>query len=211
MQGAAASGTPEPHPSQAPAAGGGVKDVIPSIAERYVVREETARRIFECLRSTGGRSCQFDIPEFGGAGQWMPGMVMIRDHADRDLKAKVDGLCSELSAIVQGSNTSAPGTLDCAGKPPAAVGTTDMGVGESWWPASFGRPAASGEQCGVRYAHFPALRRLLVQRGAHIDAYDTGEHVISGVAQAQGQGSSVTFSSNRGPVGLEQLKCVPLA
>ena len=86
-----------------------------------------------------------------------------------------------------------------------------MGGGESGWPASFGWPGARGEQGGVRYAHFPAVRRLLIQRGAHIDAYDTGDYVITGVAQAQGQSSSITFNSSRGPVHLDQFKCVPLA
>jgi hypothetical protein len=207
MQGA----IPEPHPSQSGTVDGRVKDVIPSIAQRHVVSEETARRIFECLQSTGGTACQFDIPEFGGHGQWMPGMVMIKEHANRDLKAKIDGLCSELAAIVQGSDSSAPATLQCAGKGPAVVGRTDMAVGDSWWPATFGRPAATGDQGGIRYAHFPAVHRLLVQRGAHIDAYDTGDYVIAGVAQAQGQPHSITFNSNRGPVHLDQFQCVPLA
>ena len=200
---------PEPHPSQAGAPGGGVKDVIPSVAERYVVSEETARRIYDCLKQTGGTACQFDIPEFGGHGQWMPGMVMTSDPSDRDLQAKIDGLCCELAAIVRGSDSASPGALEGGGGP-TVVGT-DMAAGESWWPASFGRAAATGEQCGIRYAHFPAVRRLLVQQGARVDAYDTGDYVISGIAQQQGAASSITFNSNRGPVGLDQLRCVPLA
>jgi hypothetical protein len=194
-----------------------VKDPVPSIAQRYLVNEETVRGIFECLRETGGKSCQFDIPELGGRGQWMPGMVMITDHANRDLKAKIDGLCCELAAVVQGSDTAAPEALHREGggggdaDAPPAVGHMDLAAGESWWPASFGRPAATGEQCGIRYAHFPAVRRLLIEQGARVDAYDTGEYVITGIAQAQGQASSITFNSNRGPVHLDQLRCVPLA
>jgi hypothetical protein len=206
MQGAA----PQPHPSQTPPPGGVVKDPIPSIAQRYLVNEQTVRHIFDCLRATGGQSCMFDIPEFGGRGQWMPGMVMITDHANRDLKSKIDGLCCELAAVVQGSDTAAPEALQSEGAPPA-VGHMDLPAGESWWPASLGHPAATGEQCGIRYAHFPAVRRLLIQEGAHVDAYDTGDYVITGIAQAQGQPSSITFNSNRGPVHVDQLKCVPLA
>jgi hypothetical protein len=201
---------PEPHPSQTPSPGGGAKDVIPSIAQRYVVSEPTVRHIYDCLRQTGGTACQFDIPEFGGRGQWMPGMVMTADPSDRDLQAKIDGLCCELAAIVRGSDTAAPASLCGEREGPTVVGT-DLVAGESWWPASFGRPAASGEQCGIRYAYFPSVRRLLLQQGARVDAYDTGHYAITGIAQQQGAASSITFTSNRGPVALDQLQCVPLA
>jgi hypothetical protein len=44
---------------------------------------------------------QFDHRELGGAGQWMPGgMTMVGDMFNHGLKAKVDGLCSELSQIL---------------------------------------------------------------------------------------------------------------
>ncbi len=71
--------------------------------------------------------------------------------------------------------------------------------------------ASSGAQNGVRYAYFPAKRRLLIQNGARIDAYDTGDHHLTGVAQQQGHSRSVTFSTSEGPVPIERFRSVPLA
>ena len=46
---------------------------------------------------------EFDHRELGGAGQWMPGgMTMVGDMFNHGLKAKVDGLCSDLSQILAG-------------------------------------------------------------------------------------------------------------
>lgn len=202
--------TPQPHPSQEPGPGPGPKDPVPSIAERYAFPEPVVRRLFESMKGSGGRQCQFDAPELGGMGQWSPGMVMTAGPSDHDLRVRIDGLCCELAAVLQGSNTAAPEAL-AHGQGAQAVGLPGVRAGESWWPASFGSPAASGEQCGVRYAYFPNVHRLLVQKGAHVEAYDTGAYAITGIAQQQGQSSSITFNSSRGPVHLDQLRCVPLA
>src|SRR4051794_11312142 len=147
-------------------------DPIPAIASRYGVSEAIVRVIHRCLQTTNGLMCQFDIPEFGGMGQWQPGQVMITRWNDHDLRAKVDGLCSEIAAIVRGSDTAAPAALS---RPPGtapAVGHVDLAAGESWWPAMYGHPSAAGAQNGVRYAYFPDKHRLLIQNGAHIEAYD---------------------------------------
>jgi hypothetical protein len=49
----------------------------------------------------GCRAAQFDYRELAGASQWMPGgMTMVGDMFNNGLKAKVDGLCSELSQIL---------------------------------------------------------------------------------------------------------------
>ncbi len=65
----------------------------------------------------------------------------------------------------------------------------------------------------MRYAFFPEKRRLLIQQGARIDAYDTADHQITGAAQQQGGGhasSSLTFATNHGPISTKELKCVRL-
>jgi hypothetical protein len=191
-------------------------DPIPTIANRYRVSEDVCRQMYTCLQQTNGLACHFEIPEFGGTGQWQPGQVMItrwheHDERAKDLRAKIDGLCSELAAIVRGSDTSAPAALS---RPPGtapAVGHVNLAAGESWWPALYGQPRASGEQSGVRYAYFPAKHRLLIQNGAHIEAYDTADFAITGVSQQQGTHRSLTFASDKGPVPLEQFRCVPLA
>jgi hypothetical protein len=187
------------------------QDVIPQIAQRYQVPEPIVRELYRQLQATGGRQCQLSCPEFGGQAQWMPGMVLVSRPTDHQLRARVDGLCSELAAIVQGSDTSAPAALNREAGTAPASGCVSLPAGESWWPASFGHPAASGDQNGIRYAYFPQYQRLLLQQGARIDAYDTGDLQITGAGRQQGNAHTLTFSTDRGPIDVKKLKCVPLA
>jgi hypothetical protein len=203
------SSIPQPHPSQLDS-GPGPKDVVPSIAERYMVDEGVVRRLMDQLKGTCATACSFDIPELGGRGQWSPGHVTGAPGADHSLRMRIDGLCSELAALIRGMDTAAPEAL-ATDPHTAPVGSRfDLAAGPSWWPASFGVPASSGDQHGVRFAFFPHVKRLLIQKGAHIEAHDTADYTITGMARAQGS-SALTFDSNRGPVGLDQLKCVPVA
>lgn len=81
---------------------------------------------------------------------------------------------------------------------------------ERWWPDDYGHPSSSGGQNGVRYAFFPEARRLLIERDGRRTAFDTGDHRIDSVS-SQGQGGgepSLTFSSQHGPVRLEDLRQV---
>ena len=83
--------------------------------------------------------------------------------------------------------------------------------GEAWYPSAFGHPNAAGAQDGVRYAYFAGPRRLVVGVGEHTTVYDTGEHVITGIAQRQwDDGGAIRFTSLRGPLSLDQLKVVPM-
>ena len=78
-----------------------------------------------------------------------------------------------------------------------------------WWPAKLGTPQAAGGQNDVRYAYFRDEKRLAVERGDDVIVYDTGDHLIHGVAQAQGAGpSSLVLTSQHGTVPLEKLKVV---
>jgi hypothetical protein len=46
---------------------------------------------------------QFSHPELGGMGQWsMGGMIMVGDMFNNGLKARVDALCNDLSALLRG-------------------------------------------------------------------------------------------------------------
>jgi hypothetical protein len=178
------------------------KDVLPEIAQRYQVPESVVRELYRQLQANGGTQCQFSCPELAGQIQWMPGVVMVSRPTDKALKARVDGLCCELAAVLSGSDTAAPAAL--------SRDWQHESTGESWWPGAFGHPATSGEQNGVRYAYFPQQRRLLLQQGARIDAYETGSYHITGAAQQQEHASPLTFASDKGPVPINQLKCVPL-
>lgn len=70
-------------------------------------------------------------------------------------------------------------------------------------PAGLGDPASTGAQNGLRYAYFPDRRRLAVDAGSGIALYDTGEHRITGVSQANG---SLGFTGPAGAVALDRLR-----
>jgi hypothetical protein len=56
--------------------------------------------LFSIVGGRGGMA-QFSHPEFGGSGQWMAGgAIMISDMFNNALKAGVDALCNELSALI---------------------------------------------------------------------------------------------------------------
>lgn len=81
------------------------------------------------------------------------------------------------------------------------------GPDASWWPKGLSKPSSSASQNGVRYAFFPDQRRLAVEQDGKVRQYDTGEHCISSVSQAQGsQGGTLRFTSQSGDVDLGSLK-----
>ena len=187
------------------------EDVIPRIADRYSVSVDAAREIERAMRSTGGRSAQFNHPDLGGYGQWMPGMIMIGQMGDCQLRTRVQGLCDEIAAVVTGSETSSPEALARDPNTGAASSCAPLSAGESWWPATFGHPSTSGAQNGVRYAYFPQKDRLLIQQAGRIDAFDTAGHQITGASQQQGHGRDLRFSGPAGDVPLHNLRHVDLA
>jgi hypothetical protein len=185
-------------------------DVVAHIAQRYVVSEDAVRELFRALAFTRGKQAQFNHPDLGGRGQWMPGMIMLSDTDDAQTKARIAGLCAEVSAIVQGRQTSADEALAVPMDAGASSACVTMPAGESWWPASFGHPSAAGDQHGIRYAYFPDRDRLLVQQGARITCYDTAGRRITGFAQAQSVASHLCFTTEQGTLELTELERVPV-
>ena len=76
----------------------------------------------------------------------------------------------------------------------------------AWWPSDLGQPSSAGSQNDLRYAFFPATRRLAIGKGGHVTLYDTGDHLISGVSQQQGGDQSLTFTSQHGLVRMSDLR-----
>lgn len=164
---------------------------LQSVAERHGVSLDAVRHLVQALERGHGTMAQFDHPDLGGMGQWFAGgMVMVGRMFDDALKARVGALCTELAGALP-----AGGFSDAA---PAAL----RGGGE-WWPAGLGNPASTGAQNGLRYAYFPDSRRLAVESGAGVALYDTGEHRITGVSQADG---SLGFTGPAGAVALDRLR-----
>src|SRR6202008_1370262 len=156
----------------------------------------------------------------GGAGQWMPGgMTMIGDMFNHGLKAKVDGLCSDLSQILA-TQPSMPFPADFqsqrqGGHDISDTGSVSLFVPEApdpasgqWWPAELVLPNGTGAQNQVRYAYFNQKRRLAVELNGRVTVYDTLDHQISGVSQQQGHGGSLTLTSQHGTVGISTLPVV---
>jgi hypothetical protein len=175
---------------------------VAEIAARHGVAAGAAEHLLGALDRGGGTQAQFNHPELGGMGQWSRGgMIMIGDMFNSGLKARVDTLCNALSALLAESDLFAP---EPAPEPGAGIA---FGA-PAGWPAELGRPSASGSQNDMRYAVFPDSRRLAVARGGTVTIYDTGDHRIGGVSQAQSGDQTLTFSSPLGPVRVSDLAVV---
>ncbi|WP_375465639.1 SHOCT domain-containing protein [uncultured Methylobacterium sp.] len=165
---------------------------LQAVAERHGVSLEAVRHLMRALEAGNGTMAQFEHPELGGMGQWFSGgMVMVGRMFDAELKARVAGLCAELAGALPAAGWTGPG-LTTAGR-----------GGGAWWPAALGTPSSAGAQDGLRYAYFPELRRLAIESGTGLALYDTGEHRISGVSQANGD---LRFTGPGGSVALHALR-----
>jgi hypothetical protein len=204
---------------------------VTELAQRYGVSTDAVLTLLHALVQSNGTMAQFEHRELGGRGQWMRGgMVMVGDMFNQALKATVDGLCTELvsllaaSLLVQEAAARSPlpdqdtppqqrgGVRPAAGShAPAAVSlfvASPAGNAGAWWPAELGIPAASGAQNAMRYAYFPAQRRLAIAVHGDLRLYDTLDHQVSGVSQHQGPDSTVTFTSQHGVVDVSTLPMI---
>lgn len=176
------------------------------IAVQHKISETSARQLVQGLLRTGGGQVQFDVPEFGGMGQWMPGMVMAGSLFDHGLKARVDAVCSDISQQVRSGGLRPPAVVDPIRHGQASLTWDRSG---NWWPGDLGIPAASGGQNDMRYAWFPSSRRLAVDLGGRVWVYDTADHNIGGVSQQQSGGHMVlAFTSQHGTVDISSLAVV---
>jgi hypothetical protein len=86
---------------------------------------------------------------------------------------------------------------------PAAGASSD-----DWWGADLGHAGSTGSQNNIRYAYFPATRRLAIKVGPDVIIYDTADNQIGGVSQQQSGDSSLTFVSQHGLVRVADLHVV---
>jgi hypothetical protein len=162
-----------------------------------------------------GGMAQFSHPEFGGSGQWMAGgAIMISDMFNNALKARVDALCNELSALVRaepdiGAAASFQSQSQGARGDPRRGSSSLMVTDQAnWWLADLGVPSSLGAQNEVRYAYFPSTRRLAIDINGKVTVYDTQDHQISGFSQQQPGSGSLSFSSQLGTVDVSHLPVV---
>jgi len=183
------------------------QQALQDLAQRYGVSLDAARSMLYAVSSGGGTMAQFNVPELGGSGQWMQGgMTMVGDMFNYGLQAKVSGLCSDLSQLLRSQQVFAPQQqLQTQASGFGSFG----GFGGSGWPAELGQPSSSGGQNDTRYAIFPHVQRLAIDRGGQVTVYDTLDHQIGGVQQQQGGPSgSLSFSSQRGTFTVDSLPVV---
>jgi hypothetical protein len=173
--------------------------LIERMAKRHSVSPAAVQVVLTALRNGGGRMAQFTHADFGGMSQWSPGMSMVGDMFNIQLKSKLDALCSDLAAHLDLS--------EAAGGARAAdeVSYRSMAGSADWWPPGLGRPGATGAQNDLRYAVFPETRRLAIDDQGAISVYDTGNHRIFGVAQAQSSDRTLSFTSQDGLVRVADL------
>jgi hypothetical protein len=183
--------------------------MVAEIASRHGVSREAAFALLDSLALSNGTQAQFNHPDLGGMGQWSRGgMIMIGDMFNQGLKHRVDELCNELAALEREQ----PSIHADAGRGQSQSqgGRASLFVQGSdspnrWWPPELGEPASVGSQNDMRYAFFPATRRIAIQQGGRLRVYDSGEHRLSGFSQQQGGDQSLTFTSQFGVVRLADL------
>ncbi|WP_213547735.1 SHOCT domain-containing protein, partial [Vannielia litorea] len=186
------------------------KKATAEIAARHGVSPGAAEALLFALVQGQGTQAQFNHPELGGMGQWSQGgMTMVGDMFNNALKAQVDGLCADLSALLQQSGTfHRPASSQSQSQGHGTSLFVSGGAASSAWPEELGAPSSQGAQNNMRYAVFPATRRLAIELGGKVEVYDTADHQISGVGQQQSGDQSLTFTSRHGLVRLADLRKV---
>ena len=192
--------------------------VIDDLARRHGISPDAASTLLRAVVAGQGGMAQFDHPELGGSGQWMRGgMTMVGDMFNHGLKAKVDAVCMELATLIDNQPTAFRGSsqMQSQGGITQASGhgsgvslfvPSGGGSGGNWWPDDLGAPGSTGQQNSVRYAYFPATRRLAIDLNGRVQIYDTDDHAITGFSQQQSGDASLTFTSQHGVVALSSLK-----
>jgi hypothetical protein len=141
--------------------------LVQNLANRHGLSTDAVTHMLFAVYNGNGTMAQFGHPEFGGSGQWMRGgMTMVSNLFNHQLKYRVDSLCNEISNSLSSSLFLPDPTYN-------------------WWPTEFGTPSATGSQNNVRYAYFPASRRLAVTTGGDVWVYDTLDHQIGGVLSSK--------------------------
>jgi hypothetical protein len=187
--------------------------IVAALADRYSVGVDAVKMMLDAVARGGGSMAQFNLPEFGGNGQWMRGgMTMVGDMFNNSLKATVDNLCSDLSRALE----SQPNIMAAfAPQPQNQSQSQSQGSGGasfwqssqsgSWWPSELGSPASTGSQNSLRYAYFPGSNRLAIDDRGRVEVYDTSGYDIGGFGQQQSGDASITFTSPRGVVRVDRL------
>lgn len=174
--------------------------LVGRLAARHGLSRDAVETVLRALRSGGGSMAQFSHAEFGGMSQWSSGMTMVGDMFNDALRAKLNAVATDLAAYLRENP-------DVARNEPTEVSYRSQQLAKGW-PSGLGTPSSTGSQNHLRYAIYPDPRRLVIEDAGRRTMYDTGDHVISGIAQAQSTDATLTFRSQNGLVRLSELKKV---
>ena len=179
-------------------------ELVAGLAREQGVSEDAVKTVLEALRRGGGTMAQFTHAEFGGMSQWSSGMTMVGDIFNDSLRAKLGTIAAKLSDYLR-DHPDERQRSDELHQDDISVSYHSQSRASSWWPEDFGNPSSVGSQNNMRYAVFPQERRLVIDDHGRITTYDTGDHQISGVSQAQSADSTLTFVSQHGVVRISEL------
>jgi hypothetical protein len=174
------------------------RQVVGDVANRHGFSSEAVAHMLWAVAAGHGSQAQFNHPEFGGMGQWSSGgMLMIGDMFNNQLKGRVGSLCQELSGLVQGqaifsrpaqSQSQSQSGGYASQQPNIQIQGGGFG-GESlfvpgpstgnWWPADLGAAGSVGAQNNLRYAYFPASRRLATRARTRLAVSPSSRVAIS--------------------------------
>ena len=179
------------------------ENLVNNLSNRYNISNDAVIHMIVAVNNGGGSMAQFSSPELGGSGQWMRGgMTMVGDMFNNGLKATVDGLCYELSNLIN------QGGIQYKPLPKVQNQNGFMsGNAGNWW-GDLGFPNSTGSQNNTSYAIFSNIGRLAIQENGQVTVFDTLDHQIGGTGQQQGGSYSVSFTSQYGNVDLNQLPIV---
>jgi hypothetical protein len=164
------------------------------LAQQHGFSKDAVMVMAAAVQRGSGTMAQFNHPELGGQGQWMPGMVSIGDMFNNALKARVQLLAEAIaSEYRQAGGGFTP-------MPP-------MQMSQWWAAANLGTPSQAGEQNDSRYAYFQSKDRLVIERGGQLMIYDTAGYTLTGAMQQQSNTTgTLAFNTPHGTVTEADLK-----
>jgi len=164
-----------------------MNEIFQQLSQQHNLSVEAIQTLWVSLQTGHGKSAQFNHPELGGMGQWMPGMIMLGDMNNHALKAKVDAVCTEL---VQHIGTASGGM--------AAFSS----FSSTWWDAKLGSPSSSANSNDLAYAYFSVHHCLAVKHGERIVYYNTQPYKVSGFSV---QNQQLQIQTDQGSIALDNL------
>ncbi len=160
------------------------EQIVEALAAQYKIGADAVKVMLDAVAKGGGGMAKFNLPEFGGAGEWMRGMALMGGMGGDPVKATVDGLCNELSNLM-------------AAQASLFMPAAQWPASERWWPAELGEPSSAGSRASSRYAYFAQVRRLAVEFGRPRRGlrHDRLQHRGAGPARRRWRGTDLRKQS----------------